>query len=234
MNTLNSKTKEPIKFIFQFTDKLSLKNPNNNMALANFSIYYTWKNIKSVYNNNKFEISAPTRNDEFNFPDRSYSVSDIQDYFEYIIKKHETIADNPPVQIYVNKIKSRIVFKIKTGYKLEFLSEETMQLLRSSKKEIDQNKDGEIVPRLETVEVVLVHCNLVNDNYQQASKILFTFVPNKQFGQLITIPPYSPTVLKRSNAEFSFIEIWFTDQNNRTLEIEDNVNITLKKWNRLV
>ena len=78
--------------------------------------------IRSKYNNNKFKISAPTWNDEFDLPDGSYSVSDIQDYFEYITKKHETIADNPPVQIYVNKIKSRIVFKIKTGYKLELLS----------------------------------------------------------------------------------------------------------------
>ena len=102
-----------------------------------------------------------------------------------------------------------------------------MQLLGSLKKVIDQNKDGEIVPRLETAEVVLVHCNLVNNNYQQASKVSFTFVPNKQFGQLITITPHSPTMLKTTNAEFSFIEIWFTDQNNRPLEIEDNVNITL-------
>ena len=196
------------------------------MALANLSIYYTWKDIKSEYNNKKFKISPPTWNDEFSLPDGSYSVSDIQDYFEYIIKKHETIADNPPVQIYVNKIKNRIVFKIKTGCKLELLTEETMQLLGSSKK-IDQNKDGELVPRLETIEVALVHCNLVNNNYQQASKVLFTFVPNKQFGQLITITFHSPTMLKTTNAEFSYIEIWFTGQNNRPLEIEDNVNITL-------
>ena len=127
----------------------------------------------------------------------------------------------------MNKIKSRIVLKIKTGYKLELLTKERMQLLGSSKKDIDQNKNGEVVPRLETVEVVLVHCNLVNNNYQQASKVLFTFVLNKQLGQLITITPHSPTMLKTTNAEFSFIEIWFTDQNNRPLEIEDNVNITL-------
>ena len=102
-----------------------------------------------------------------------------------------------------------------------------MQLLGSSKKEIDINKDEEIVPRLETVEVLLVHCNLVNNNYQQGSEVLFTFVPNKQLGQLLTITPHSLTMLKATNAEFSFIEIWFTDQNNRPLEIEDNVNITL-------
>ena len=176
------------------------------MALANLSIYYTWKNINSEYNNNKFKISAPTWNDEFNLPEGSYSDSDIQDCFEFIIRKHETIADNPPIQVYLTKIKNRIVFKIKTGYKLELLSKETMQLLRSSKKEIDQNNDGEIEPKLETVEVVLVHCNLVNNDYQQASKVLFTFVPNKQFGQLVTITPHSPTMLKTTNAEFSFIE----------------------------
>ena len=102
-----------------------------------------------------------------------------------------------------------------------------MQLLGSIKKDIDKNKDGEIVPRLEAVEVVLVYSNLVNNNYQQASKVLFTFGPNKQFGQLITITRHSLTMLKTTNAEFSFIEIWFTDQNNRPLEIEDNVNITL-------
>ena len=102
-----------------------------------------------------------------------------------------------------------------------------MQLLGSSKKDIDKNKDGEIVSRLETVEVVLVHCNLVNNNYQQASKVLFTFVPNKQFGQLITITPHSLTMLKTTNAELTSIEIWFTDQNKRPLEIKENVNVTL-------
>ena len=182
INTLNSKTNESNRFMYQFTDKLNLRNPNKNMVLANLSIYYTWKDIKSEYSNNKFKLSAPTWNDEFNLRDVSYSVSDIQDYFEYIFKKHETIADNPPVQINVNKIKNKIIFKIKTGYKLELLSEEAMQLLGSSKKVINKNKDGELVLRLESVEVALVHCNLVNNNYQQASKVLFTFVPNKQFG----------------------------------------------------
>ena len=133
MNTLSSKTNESNKFIYQFTDKLNLKNPNKSIPLANLSIYYTWKNIKSEYKTNKFKISAPTWNDEYDLPDGSYSVSDMQDYFEYIIEKDGTIADNPPVQIYVNKIKSRIIFKIKTSYKLELLTKETMQLLGSSK-----------------------------------------------------------------------------------------------------
>ena len=102
-----------------------------------------------------------------------------------------------------------------------------MRLLGSSKKDFDQDKDREIVPKLESTEVVLVHCNLVNNNCQQASKVLFTFVPNKQFGQLITITHHSITTLKTTNTGFSFIEVWFKDQNNRTLDIEDNGNITL-------
>ena len=102
-----------------------------------------------------------------------------------------------------------------------------MKLLGSSKQVIDSNKDSELVPKLEIVETVLVHCNLVTNDYQQASKVLFTFVPDKSFGQLMNIDPHSPTMLKTVNAEFPFIKVWFTDQDNKPLEIEDNVNITL-------
>ena len=119
MNTENSKTNEPHRFKLDLTDKLNLKNPNKNMALANLSIYYTWKNIKSKYNNNKFKISALTWDDPFDLRDGSYSVSNIQYYFEFIIKKHETLTENPSIQIYPNKIKNRMVFKINTGCKLE-------------------------------------------------------------------------------------------------------------------
>ena len=117
MNTLNSKTSESNKLIYPFTDKLNLKNPNKNMALANLSIYYTWKNIKSEYNNNKLKICPPIWNDKFILPDRSYNIEQIQDYFEYVIKRDETVTDtdNLAVQIYLNKIRNRIVFKIKTG-----------------------------------------------------------------------------------------------------------------------
>ena len=133
------------------------------MALGNLSVYYTWKNIKSEHNNNQFEISAPTWNDKFDLPDGSYSISDIQDYFEFIIKKHETLTQFPPVQIYVNTIKNRILFKIKAEYKLELLTPETIKLLGNTKKDVDKDKDGENVQKLEPVEVVLVHCNLVKN-----------------------------------------------------------------------
>ena len=172
-------------------------------------MYSKWKNIKSAYYNNKFKFFAPAWNNTFDLPDGSHSIEDIQDYLEFIIKKHETLTGNPPVQIYPNKIKNRIAFKIKTGYKLELLSPETMKLLGSTKKDVDQDKNGEDVPKLESVEVALVHCNLVNNNYQQASKVLLTFVPNKQFGQLINIAPNSLTMLSSTNTIFT--KVGFTD-----------------------
>ena len=228
MNTENSKTNEYKKFLYQFTVKLDLKNPiNKNIGVVNWSIHYTWKNIKSAHNNNKFKISAPNWNDEFDLPNGSYSISDIQDYFEFIIKTHETLAGNPPIQIYRNKIKNRIVSKVKTGYKLELWSSETNKLFGSTKKYVDKDKDGEDVPKLESAEVVLMHCNLVNNSYHQASELLFTFVPNEQFCQLITISSYLLPMVKTTNAEFQSIPLWFTDQNNRPLETEDRVNITL-------
>ena len=138
MNSENSKTNYSNKFFYQLTDKLYLKNPSKNIGLVNLSIYYTWRNIKSAYNNNKIEISAPTWNDKFDLPDGSYSIVGIQDYFAFIIKKRETLAENCPIQIHPNKIKNRIVFKIKTGHKLELLSPAKMKLLGSSKKDLDK------------------------------------------------------------------------------------------------
>ena len=197
------------------------------MALANLSIYYTWKNIKTEYNNNKFKISAPTWNETFDLPDGSYSIDDIQDYFEFIMKKHVILTDNPSIKIYSNKIKNRIVFKIKNGYKLELLTPETMKLLGSTKKVADKDKNGENVPKLEMVETVLVNCNLVKNDYQNTSKVLFTFVLNKKFGQLMNISPHAFTMMNTVNTEFSYVEVCFTDQSSQALEIENNVNLTL-------
>ena len=138
MNSENSKTSKPHKFRLDLTDKIDLIDPKENMALGNLSIYYTRKNIKSEYNDNRFEISAQIWNDTFDLPDRSQSISDIQDYFEFTMKKHETLAKNPPVQIYPSKIKNRIILKGKTGYKLELLAPETMNLLEKAKKKTEK------------------------------------------------------------------------------------------------
>ena len=153
MNSENSKTLKLHILTLKLANKLDLRFGEKFIALSNLSIYYTWKNIKSIYNNNKFKISAPTWNDEFELPDGSYSISDIQDYFEYILKKHGEDIDKPSVQIYVNKIENRITFKIKKGYTLELLTPETIKLLGSTENKITKNKNGENVPHLEITEV---------------------------------------------------------------------------------
>ena len=187
-------------------------------------VFIIHKNKKSSYNNNKFKISAPTWSEEFKLPDGSYSITDIQNYFKYILKKHGENVDNPSIIIYINKIENRITFKIKTGYYLELLTPKTMKLLGSTVSKIYKDKNGENVSNLEVVEVVLVHCNLVN---QQNSRILFTFVPNKTFGKLLEISPANHVFLKTFNSEFREIKAWFTDQKSRPLEVEDKTNETL-------
>ena len=165
--------------------------------------------------------------EEFKLPDGSYSVSGIQDYFEYILKKHSESVDNPSIRIYINRIENSITFKIKSRYYLELLTPETMKLLGSTESKITKDKNGENVPHLEIVELVLVHCNLVNNDYQQDSRILFTFVPNKTFGSLLEISSTNQVFLKTFNSEFQEVKTWFTDQTNKPLEIEDKINITL-------
>ena len=167
MNSENSKTSKPHVLILKLTNKLDLRTGEKIIFLSNISIYYTWRNIKNAYNNNKFKISAPTWNDKFELSDGLYSVSDIQDYFNYVFKKHG--EDKPSVQIYVTKIENRVTFKIKNGYSLEFLKPETMKLLGRTENKITKDKNGENVPHLEIAEVVLVHCSIVNNDYQQDS-----------------------------------------------------------------
>ena len=129
--------------------------------------------------------------------------------------------------MYVNKIENRITFKIKNGYSLELLTQETRKLFGSTKNKITKDKNGENVPHLEITEVILVHCNMVNNDYQRDSRVLYTFVPNKSFGSLLDISPSNHTYLKTFNSEYDEIVVWFTDQNSKPLEIEDRINLTM-------
>ena len=146
MNSENSRTSEYHVLVLKLADKLDLRRGQKSVALSNLSIYYTWKNTKSSYKNNKFKISAPTWSDEFELPDGSYSTLDIQDYFEYILKKHSENVNNPSIKIYVNEIANRATFKIKNGYYIEILAPETMKLLGSTESKITKDKNGENVP----------------------------------------------------------------------------------------
>ena len=127
----------------------------------------------------------------------------------------------------MNKIENRITFQIKNGYYLEPLTPETIKLFGSNKSKITKNKNGENVPHLEIVELVLIHCNVVNNNYHQNPRILYTFFPNKPFGSLLEISSPNHVFLKTFNLEFQEIKVWFTDQNSKPLEVEDKINFTL-------
>ena len=227
MNSENSKTSETQVLILKLTDKLDLRRSEKSISLSNQSIYYTQKSIKISDNNNRFKKSAPTRDDKFELPDGSYSVSNIQDYFEYIFKKHGGNVDNPSISIYVNEIENRITFNIENGYSLELFPPETMKLLGSTENKITKDKNGKHAPHLEIAEVVLVHCNIVNNDYQQDSRVLYTFAPNKPFGSLLEISPTNHIILKTFISEFRTIEVWFKDQNSQPLIIEDRINLTL-------
>ena len=226
INTENSKTNEPHRFRLYFTDKLDLRR-NKTISLASLSIYDTWENTKSSYNNNKFKISGPTWSETFDLPDESYEISDIQDYFFKMINKHEKVElnENSPILIYTNEVRSRLNFKIKTGYKLELLIKETQKLLGDGPL-IDKDKKRKNVPQLHQVEYVLLHCNLVSNQYLQNSKLLYKFAPNKSFGQFISVKPPVFIQCKTSDTIFDYIEIWL-HQNNKSLQIEDKVSVTL-------
>ena len=229
MNSENSKTSEPHVVILKLTHKLDLRRGEKSTLLYQILVFITHRKTKSSHNNNEFKISAPTWNDKFDLPDGSYSVSDIQDYFGYILKNHGENIDNPSVRIYVNKIDNiknikKCQSEIKTGYYLELLTPETMKLLGNTENKITKDKNGENVPHLEISEVLLVHCNIVNNDYQQDLRVLYRFVPNKPFGSLLEISPINFIPLKTFKSELHAIEVWFTDQNSHPLEIEDRMN----------
>ena len=140
MNSENSRTSEYYVLLLRLADKLDLRSSQKSVALSNLSIYYTGRNVKSSYKNNKFKISALTWSNEFELPDGSYSISDIQDYFEYILKKHSESVDELPIEIFVSKNENRITFKIKDGYYLELLTPETMKLLGGTESKITGEK----------------------------------------------------------------------------------------------
>ena len=198
--------------------------------MSDLSIHYTWYNIKGQYNNNKFRLSGPTWSEDVTIPGGSYEISQIQNYFLYeVIKKHESNVksnEQSPILIYANRILNRVSLGIKTGYKLELLTNKTVRLLGDGPI-IDLTKNGENVPKLEIVRNVLVFCNLVENVYLQDSKLLFYFVPNSRFGSLLSITPqvlkYNDTV----DSILAYIEISFADQNGRPLEIDDDITVTI-------
>ena len=220
MSTENSKSSDPNIFRLYFTDKIDLRGNKN----------YTWHNIKEQYNNNKFRLSGPTCSEDVTIPDGSYEISQIQNCFlDEVIKKHKSNVksnEQSPILIYVSRILNRVSIRIKTGYKLELLTNETMRLLGDGPI-IDTTKNSENVPKLEIVRNVLVFCNLVENAYLQDSKLLFSFVSNFRFGSLLSITPQVLKYCDTVDSIFDYIEISFTDQNGRPLEIDDDITVSI-------
>ena len=177
MNSENSKTSEPHVLILKLTEKLDLRRGENIIVLSNLSIYYTWKkwNAHTITINLKYQHQHRMINLNYEMDHILYQIFRI--ILSIFLKKNRVNTDNPLIRIYVNQIKNRITFKIKNGYNVELLTTETMKLLGSTKNKIDKDKNGENM----ITKVVLVHCNIVSNDYQQDSRVLYTFVPNKPF-----------------------------------------------------
>ena len=184
MNSNKSKTSESHILLINLSEKIDFRRSDKYIALSNFSIYFTLKNIKKSYKNNKFKILCPAWHEKLELSDGSYSVSTFRDYFNYINKKHEKVPNIPPIRIYVNKIENKIIFEIKKYYYLELLTPETMKLLGNIESKITKNKNDEDIPHLEIIAVILVHYIIVKNDYLQEPRVLYTFVPNKYIGQL--------------------------------------------------
>ena len=152
MDTENSKTNEPHKFVYNVSQRLDLRSLDSNVAAQSLSIYYTWKNVRTINLEKKLQLGMMNLNCQM-----VLIVSHIQDYIEFIIQKHEILTTIPPIHVYINRINNRLVFKIKDGYKLELEIPGTMKLFGSKKKLKDKTKIGENIPSLEVVEVVLVN-----------------------------------------------------------------------------
>ena len=231
MSTENSKRNDPNRYRLYFTDKIDLRG-NKKISLSDLLIHYTWHNIEEQYNNNKFRTTlfGPTWSKDVTLPDGSYEISQLRTYFlDEVIKKHESnIKSNEqsPILIYANRILNRVSFRIKTGYKLELLTNETVILLGDGPI-IDTRKNDENVSKLEIVRNVLVFCNLVQSVYLQDSKLLFSFVPNSRFGSLLSITPQVLKYCDTVDSIFDYIEILFTVQNGRPLQIDDDITVSI-------
>ena len=186
--------------------------------------------MKKQYNNNEFRLSGPTWTEDVTLPDGGYEISQIQTYFlDEVIKKHESNVksnEQSPILTYAIRILNRVNFRIKTVYKLELLTNETMRLLGDGPIN-DTTKNGENVPKLEILVNVSVFCNLVQNVYLQDSKLLFSFVPNSRFGSLLSVTPQVLKYCDSVDSIFYYIEILFTDQNGRPLQIDDDITVSM-------
>jgi hypothetical protein len=240
MNTIvltnsNAGTARKYKLSSKLNNPMRLKN--SYVCISDISIYYSWPNIKDSYGNNKCTYKRTIDNKEFpiTIPDGSYEIEDINNYIHHIMKNNGDNEDKEkkyPIELYANNIYQRVTIVTKDKYILELPIDGLGKVLGFTKVPepgiknvyIGQNKqqNGDTIPQVERVESVSVHCNLVNNIYQLDNSLIYSFTPDKSFGSLLNIKPNFPFWRNtRSNTDINEIEIWFTDQNNIPLDIED-------------
>ena len=243
MNSANSKTPKPNRLILRLQNKMDLSLRKKSVALANLSIYYSWKNISSELKNNKLIIGYDDSDQEWTVPivDGSYSAKTISDYIFGSIEENrdrdkdsfwnnaKKRGDEPSeiFKLYHDKIRNRTAYVIKNKYYIKLPTKEIRHLLGISKEKIEGSDYGDLVPQIEPVTAVLVNCNIVDNEYQRNSKLLYSFVPDKPFGSLLHIEPKSEIFAKTFAGGFYDINVWFTDQNGNDLKIEDAISLTL-------
>ena len=173
MNTEKSKTNEPHQFILNLSQRVDLRSSNKHVVLQNLSIYQTRKKIRKQYKNNK--LNSSKWNDEFQLPDSSYSVSDVQDYIEYIIKKHEALTTNRPLHVSINRVNDRLVFKIKDRCKLELQTPETMKLSDDTQTKQKTKKNYQVLKQLKQFQFSVIQ-QIININKSLKYYTLFLLI----------------------------------------------------------
>lgn len=229
LTTANSSTSEPHKYSYKLTNTMHLKG--HYICLSNLSIYYTWKNIKDSYDNNTmaYRVIDKDRTVRMKLPDGSYSINDINNYLHMtMIQQNDAEKEDYPISIYPNSTYNRVSITMKPNFKL-ILGQGMARVLGFSENTITSSSNGDFVPKLERVETVLVHCNLAQNSFTQDSSLIFSFVPDNVFGSQLHQKPNFPLWRQTTkNSEISEIDIWFTDQLYRPLEIEDNLLIEIQ------
>lgn len=232
LTTNNSKTSEPHKYKLTLSNDLTLKD--SLISLTHCSLYYTWRNIKAIYNNNVFSYKhlPSSKTHTIKIPDGSYEISDINNYIRFTMIQNgynKDVDDKFGINIYANPVFNRVTISVNDEFELN-LDEGLAEFLGFDKSQLPITNTevyGALKASTERVHNVMINCNLAQNNYDYTSNALYIFTPDQSFGTLLSVKPNYPIWTSCRNASFDYIEVWFTDQDNRPLEIEDNVTVTL-------
>ena len=230
LSTGNAKTSENHKLRLELISDLRLENAV--ISLSHLSLYYTWKNFLSKYNNVTCEYTHIPSNTlvKITIPDGSYSVRDLNNYIHHVMSSNNHVNSDESfgINIYANPVYNRITIKVSNDYEFNIIDGLRQTLGFSQSPLTNGDFNGEDTPQIEKVNNVLVHCNLVNNRVVNDSSVIHSFVPNNSFGSILSISPNYPFWHNTRNASFKDIEVWLTDQNNEPLDIEDNILVELQ------